>query len=318
MFGQNQLLNNYLNALLQKGFYTTFNSEYIKLEGIASICTMTNMQRLVVRIRNTVNFYYEDNEVTPFVGGVFDTLIELLYDRDGSIYEVREDCYYNPETIQLHQEDVDFCTLAAEKSQAKTDLFYDMVNNLLHGTPFHMIVLKNDAYQLMSWDVYCNELPLIEATLKKQVINYLNNFAQQEVQALLRPKLISSTDQGDNIYSVHIQNTLSLQSSPNCPIVQGQFETVLQVILDEDGKIYNVNIVDKVCNYGIAVIHQDAGFSDLAQQFAESPASLFNHIVLQLMQGSRVKVLMQSGRQQYGVNWNNYVEYAPVQEYIQS
>lgn len=161
MQNQKNHLNEYLQSLLSKGFHAVVSSEFVQKEAPLTTCIHTHLQRAVVRIRNTVNFYYDDEVTeTPIVGGEFDTLLEVLLDDDGSIYQVREESFYNTESIQLKHSDADFLAVVEQTGNAANEVYFDMVNKLLHGSPFQMITLTDDAFELMSWGSYCDNICL--------------------------------------------------------------------------------------------------------------------------------------------------------------
>src|SRR5690606_14565954 len=96
----------------------------------------------------------------PFVGGEFDTLLEVLLDTDGSIYQVTENSFYNEDSIELKHSNTDFLAVVEQTGDTANRVYFDMVNKLMHGSPFQMITLTDDAFELMSWGSYCDKIIL--------------------------------------------------------------------------------------------------------------------------------------------------------------
>lgn len=161
MSNKDSTLHTYLNGLLKKGFYATLTSKFVKVEIPVERCIATHMHRVLTRMETTVNFHYEDgSEAVSFLGGSFSPVVEVLLDDDGSVYEVREDIFYEPETIKLTHTDADFDAIVQVLNDQPTEVYYDIINKLMHGTPFQLIVRGEKGNELMSWGDYCNYLDI--------------------------------------------------------------------------------------------------------------------------------------------------------------
>lgn len=154
-------LKDYLASLLSKGFHAVVSTQFVQKEEALSTCAITHMQKTVVRVRNTVNFHFDDDVAeSPFIGGEFDTLLDVLLDTDGSVYEIRENSFYNEDSIELKHSNTDFLTVAKQTGDTANQVYFDMINKLMHGSPFQMITLMDDAFELMSWGSYCDKIIL--------------------------------------------------------------------------------------------------------------------------------------------------------------